>query len=235
MDDIFGTPRSRSASATSQSSSNPGCRWDQLRRPSSNIDLSDLGPFTDFPIYSPDYEPSFKMLARTSELANDYLGLQVSASSCPASAFFDANQTYNSMSLSLSSSSTFRDATSEKFFGAAEGCSSVDYESGQSSIGSNDSYASPVYAVDTQPIYESLCSTDTTWDTSVPDYTLPESYLEQALVFPEAIDGSHHSGKIHQRISSVSGHGPVVSLSISTPMAHTIATQRPRGRSQPYD
>lgn len=173
MDEVSGAPRSGSASATSHSSSNPGYQLHQQRRPPSSIEMYDLGPFTVFPAYSPRYASGLELPSRTSDVANDFLGLQGPALSYLSPDLYTNKQIYSSMSLS---NDTSPQPQGENYLGAMRGDDSISYETAQRSLGSSDSYVSPVYTLETQPMYDSLCSTEERCGSPVPDYAFPGSY-----------------------------------------------------------
>ncbi|MCJ1436618.1 hypothetical protein MMC27_005998 [Xylographa pallens] len=220
---MYGTPRSRSASATSQSSSNVGSHWEES---TSSFALVDPSPFTEYPLYSPGYSmgsfgsnlgaSSMGVYTQPQSSAMSYLdtsGFGSSPTNAPNSQYYgDSTQHYPSTgSMGMTTADPYsRSSTSQKAVGFGNNAMSPTYSSGMSHNYGSQQLQSHGYG------------------SSVMQTTYSKPHSGPGNAYTGGTSGVRHANTSTQSMSYAMGYEPSQARSPRTSGAYEIRPQRRR-------
>ena len=212
-DDMYGTPRSRSASATSQSSSNVGSNWDQGAPP---FTLADSSPFTEYPLYSPGYSVSSFSSASGASSAMSYLDTSGFGSS---PTYVPNSQYYGDGSQYCTSGRSMNTATAAPYSRNSTSHRGVEF-------GSNT--LSPTYSTGTPYNYGSQQSQSHGYGTAVMQTTYSKPHSAQGSAYAGGNSGSRQVPSTTQSMNYAVSYEPSHARSPCTSSAYEIRPQRRR-------
>ena len=222
-DDLYGTPRSRSASATSQSSSNVGSHWDQS---TSSFALADPSPFTEFPLYSPGYSVgSFGSNLGASSISN-YTQPQSSTIS-----YLDTSG-FRSLPTHLPNSQYYGDSSQHYPSAGSMDLMTADPYSSSStshkSLGFGNNSMSPTYSFGMPYNYGSQQPQSQGYGSAVMQSTHSRTHSGQGSAYSGGSSGARHVAPPTQSISYAMGYEPSHARGQHTSSAYEIRPQRRR-------
>ncbi|MCJ1401794.1 hypothetical protein MMC11_005011 [Xylographa trunciseda] len=222
-DDVYGTPRSRSTSATSQSSNHVGSQWGSTASP---FALADPSPFTEYPLYSPSYSVNSYGPSLGTSSMSDYTQSQSSAIPYVDNSAYDSSQAYVP-------NTQFYGNSSQRYPGAGPmDMMTADPYSRSSSmhrgVSSGNNPMTPVYASGMPYNYGSQQPASHGYSGATMQTTYSKPYSGQSSAYSGGTSGTRHIASTSQSMSYAMGYEPSQARSPHTSGTYEIRPQRRR-------
>ena len=222
-DNMYGAPRSRSASATSHSSSNVGSHWEQSASP---FALADPSPFIEYPLYSPGYSVgSFGSNLGTSSMSV-YPQPQSSAMSYPDPSGFGSSPTNVPNSQYYGDSSQHYPSTGSMDMTTADPYSRS--STSHKAVGFSNNAMSPTYSSGMSNNYGSQQPQSHGYSSAVMQTTYSKPYSGPGNAYSGGTSGARHANTTTQSMSYAMGYEPSHAPSSRTSGTYEIRPQRRR-------